>query len=145
MKSFNLLQESNLPFYIGISVAIYFASFNLISNCICLRIFVLLFSGELHVPLDVCGAVVKRELDFWEIDEFEIKACCWRHYRSYIDNQRILNDFNQSLQSERYNVNYDDLKGWRKLQMQVWLILDHPRTSRPAMVSEYTYEHLTLK
>lgn len=91
-------------------------------------------TGELHVPLDVCGAVVKRELDFWEIDEFEIKACCWRHYRSYIDNQRILNDFNQSLQSERCNVNYDDLKGWRKLQMQVWLILDHPRTSRPAMI-----------
>lgn len=98
------------------------------------------YTGELHVPLDVCGAVVKRELDFWEIDEFEIKACCWRHYRSYIDNQRILNDFNQSLQSERYNVNYDDLKGWRKLQMQVWLILDHPRTSRPAMVSNiYIY------
>ncbi|XP_014773845.1 potassium voltage-gated channel protein Shaw [Octopus bimaculoides] len=91
-------------------------------------------SGELHVPLDVCGAVVKRELDFWEIDEFEIKACCWRHYRSYIDNQRILNDFNQSLQSERFNVNYDNLKGWKKLQMQVWLILDHPRTSRPAMI-----------
>ncbi|GAB1599740.1 voltage-gated channel Shaw-like [Argonauta hians] len=91
-------------------------------------------TGELHVPLDVCGAVVKRELDFWEIDEFEIKACCWRHYRSYIDNQRILNDFNQSLQSERFNVNYDNLKGWRKLQMQVWLILDHPRTSRAAMI-----------
>ncbi|XP_005109693.2 uncharacterized protein LOC101858364, partial [Aplysia californica] len=37
-------------------------------------------TGELHVPLEVCGAVVKRELDFWQIEELDIKACCWRHY-----------------------------------------------------------------
>ncbi|PVD22785.1 hypothetical protein C0Q70_16041, partial [Pomacea canaliculata] len=90
-------------------------------------------TGELHVPLEVCGAVVKRELDFWQIDEMEIKACCWRHYRSYIENQAILDSFNQSLQRECHNVNLDQLQGWNKLQMRVWLILDHPRTSKAAM------------
>ena len=92
-------------------------------------------AGELHVPLEVCGAVVKRELDFWQIDELEIKACCWRHYRSYIENQAILESFNNSLLKQCRNINIDHLKGWRKFQMQIWLILDHPRTSKAAMVS----------
>ena len=92
-------------------------------------------AGELHVPLEVCGAVVKRELDFWQIDELEIKACCWRHYRSYIENQAILDSFNKSLLKQCRNINIDHLRGWRKFQMQVWLLLDHPRTSKAAMVS----------
>ncbi|KAL8622493.1 hypothetical protein ACOMHN_034156 [Nucella lapillus] len=89
--------------------------------------------SELHVPLEVCGAVVKRELDFWQIDEMEIKACCWRHYRSYIENQAILDSFNNSLVKETDNIDIDHLQGWRKVQMRVWLILDHPRTSKMAM------------
>nr|KAG5695968.1 hypothetical protein BaRGS_023347 [Batillaria attramentaria] len=88
---------------------------------------------ELHVPLEVCGAVVKRELDFWQIDELEIKACCWRHYRSYIENQAILDSFNNSLVRENVHVDLDALKGWKQLQWKVWLILEYPRTSRLAM------------
>ncbi|GFN98561.1 potassium voltage-gated channel subfamily c member 1, partial [Plakobranchus ocellatus] len=89
---------------------------------------------ELHVPLEVCGAVVKRELDFWQIEEYQIKACCWRHYRSYIENQRILNSFNRSLEHEQDTVDLSSLRGWKLWQMKIWLILDHPRTSRLAMV-----------
>ncbi|RUS83821.1 hypothetical protein EGW08_008433, partial [Elysia chlorotica] len=91
-------------------------------------------AGELHVPLEVCGAVVKRELDFWQIAEDQIKACCWRHYRSYIENQRILNSFNRSLEHEQDTVDLSSLRGWKLLQMRLWLILDHPRTSRLAMM-----------
>ncbi|KAL8622471.1 hypothetical protein ACOMHN_034136 [Nucella lapillus] len=90
--------------------------------------------SELHVPLEVCGAVVKRELDFWQIDEMEIKACCWRHYRSYIENQAILDSFNHSLERENVRVDLESLKGWERFQWQVWLILEYPRTSRVAMI-----------
>ena len=44
------------------------------------------FAGELHVPLDVCGAVVKRELDYWQIDQNLIEACCWTSYSQFIGN-----------------------------------------------------------
>ncbi|ESP05702.1 hypothetical protein LOTGIDRAFT_103377 [Lottia gigantea] len=91
-------------------------------------------TGELHVPLEVCGAVVKRELDFWQINQFQIKACCWRHYRSYIDNQRILESFNNSLLKENVIVNLTGLDGWQKWRTKIWLILEHPRTSTAAMV-----------
>ena len=47
---------------------------------------VCVFAGELHVPLDVCGAVVKRELDYWQIDQNLIEACCWTSYSQFIGN-----------------------------------------------------------
>ncbi|XP_045160138.1 potassium voltage-gated channel protein Shaw-like [Mercenaria mercenaria] len=91
-------------------------------------------TGELHVPLEVCGAVVKRELDYWQINENHIKSCCWRTYRSYIENKRILDSFNRSILKEHVKVDLDNLQGWKKFQTKVWLILEHPRTSRTAMV-----------
>ncbi|XP_061182464.1 potassium voltage-gated channel subfamily C member 2-like [Saccostrea echinata] len=90
-------------------------------------------TGELHVPLEVCGAVVMRELDFWQVDQHAIKSCCWRHYRSYIENKRILDSFNRSLKKETFSVDVSKFEGWKRVQMQMWLILEHPRTSKIAM------------
>ncbi|GFS25640.1 potassium voltage-gated channel subfamily C member 1 [Elysia marginata] len=39
-------------------------------------------TGELHVPLEVCGAVVKRELNFWQIEEYQIKVRYLLHCRT---------------------------------------------------------------
>ena len=87
------------------------------------------------MPLEVCGAVVKRELDFWQINENHIKSCCWRTYRSYIENKRILDSFNRSILREHRKIDLDGLHGWKRFQMKVWLLLEYPRTSRAAMVS----------
>lgn len=95
------------------------------------------YLGELHVPLDVCGAVVKRELDFWGVDEYLIKPCCWTCYSSYIDNQRALADFNRSVKREMEELSsINHLTGWKKKQMRIWMLLDHPRSSKVALVSE---------
>ena len=37
-------------------------------------------AGELHVPMNVCGAVVKRELLWWQLDDGNIENCCWMKY-----------------------------------------------------------------
>ena len=91
-------------------------------------------AGELHVPLEVCGAVVKRELNYWQINENHIKACCWRNYRSYIENKRILDSFNRSILKQQMNIKTDGMQGWEKVRTQMWLILEYPRTSQVAMV-----------
>jgi len=101
--------------------------------------------GELHVPLEVCGAVVKRELDYWQINENIIKSCCWRSYRSYIENKRILDSFNRSISREHVKVDTRNLTGWKRIQTKGWLILEHPRTSRLAMVSySFLYRKVRL-
>jgi hypothetical protein len=97
---------------------------------------VFVVSGELHVPLEVCGAVVKRELDYWQITEDHIKSCCWRNYRIYIENQRILEAFNHSVLINQFKpIDYSTLAGWEKYRTKMWLILEYPRTSRAAFVS----------
>ncbi|ELU09920.1 hypothetical protein CAPTEDRAFT_157089 [Capitella teleta] len=91
-------------------------------------------SGELHVPLSVCGAVFKRELDFWMIDDCFIEACCWTSYSSYIDNQKTLREFTASVSQENQELEMvAALTGWQKRQMKIWLILDHPRSSNLAL------------
>ena len=37
-------------------------------------------TGELHVPRDVCGSVMKRELEFWEISPAYLSPCCWKAF-----------------------------------------------------------------
>ena len=98
-------------------------------------VYYLLFSsaGELHVPLDVCGAVVKRELDFWGIDEGEIESCCWISYSSYIDNQKNLAEFNENIVIEDNSID-PSIVGWQRIQYKIWMILDHPRSSNLALV-----------
>ena len=87
------------------------------------------------MPLEVCGAVVKRELDYWQIDENHIKSCCWRNYRSYIENKRILDSFNRSILKQQMCINVDEgLKGWQRFRTKVWMLLEYPRTSTAAMV-----------
>jgi len=44
----------------------------------------MLTTGELHIPLNVCGNVIKKELEFWRIDENTIEKCCWDHYCSQV-------------------------------------------------------------
>ncbi|CAD5111689.1 unnamed protein product [Dimorphilus gyrociliatus] len=96
-------------------------------------------SGELHVPLDVCGAVVKRELNYWQVDERLIEPCCWISYSSYIDNQKTLSDFTQSVAKEQAELDtFNRLAGWRRTQARIWMLLDHPRSSRWALIYAVT-------
>ena len=32
--------------------------------------------GNLHVPSNICGATLKREMDFWQIPLERIQSCC---------------------------------------------------------------------
>lgn len=47
-------------------------------------------SGELHVPLDVCGNQFYEELCFWGIGERYIQPCCWTSYSIKRDCDEIL-------------------------------------------------------
>ncbi|KAI0209837.1 hypothetical protein LSAT2_005431 [Lamellibrachia satsuma] len=102
----------------------------------CKTIFRRSVSGELHVPLDVCGAVVRRELEFWKIDDCDIEPCCWAVYSTSTDNQSTLSALNEGADREIRELNaVSQLTGWRRTQMKVWMVLDCPRSSRTAMTA----------
>ena len=41
-------------------------------------------TGELHVPRDICGSLMKRELEFWEISPACLSPCCWKTFYRYL-------------------------------------------------------------
>ena len=52
-----------------------------------------------------------------------------------IDNQSTLSEFNEGADREARELSaVNQLTGWRRVQMKVWMVLDHPRSSRTAMV-----------
>ena len=54
---------------------------------------------------------------------------------SYIDNEKTLSDFNQSVAQENEEMSaVNSLTGWPHKKMKIWMTLDHPRSSRLAMV-----------
>ncbi|VEL07817.1 unnamed protein product [Protopolystoma xenopodis] len=50
-------------------------------------------TGELHLPLHVCGPALERELNYWQIDEREVEKCCWIHYIHLRSQKSSLLDF----------------------------------------------------
>lgn len=36
--------------------------------------------GKLHLPLNLCGMILRDELKYWMIDDKDIEQCCWVHY-----------------------------------------------------------------
>ena len=34
-------------------------------------------TGHLHVPHNICGSMIKEELQFWDISPALVRPCCW--------------------------------------------------------------------
>ena len=86
------------------------------------------------MPVDVCGAVVKRELEFWGISDTKLELCCLTDYVSYLENKKNLVVFNATLSPDGAPLSPMKAFGWRKLQHDVWMILEYPQSSILAMV-----------
>ncbi|XP_074641437.1 potassium voltage-gated channel protein Shaw-like [Tubulanus polymorphus] len=83
-------------------------------------------TGELHVPFSQCGWSVKLELDFWGINWTDVKRCCWIHFNQTINNKTTLETFDR-----RVNKPFPDQV---TMCNKIWLILDYPASTKPAMV-----------
>ena len=92
--------------------------------------------GRLHFPHDLCGLMIKDELEFWEIPDRFIAKCCWNQYASAEENLRIMThlealfDRDASQAPRRASV----LKRL-SLRQRIWLFLEDPRSSKSALVS----------
>lgn len=98
-------------------------------------------TGKLHCPTDVCGPLFEQELNYWGIDEKDMEPCCWANYTQHRDAEHNLKNVLYDSPSEDPIVpssSSDDpseaVHLWRKIQPQVWAILDECRSSSRAKV-----------
>lgn len=106
-------------------------------------------TGKLHCPNDVCGPLFEEELAYWGIDEKDMEPCCWTSYTQHREAEENLKSFNpppeydsepeneigegpsNSRQSRKLSLQSQ----WQHLQPRVWAIMEEPRSSKAAKVS----------
>ncbi|VDL94699.1 unnamed protein product [Schistocephalus solidus] len=93
-------------------------------------------TGELHLPSNICGPFVRKELIFWGIDESLIDPCCMPAYMRYDEEKRtkktLFRDCFEDIDSMQNLVKFS--RGWKKWRYRLWLFMDHPSSSFVAKV-----------
>ena len=55
--------------------------------------------------------MIKRELDFWGIEEEMIEPCCWNTYTAFRDAQKTLAELDEDIEGEEKPVSSRDEDG----------------------------------
>ncbi|XP_046366378.1 potassium voltage-gated channel protein Shaw-like isoform X1 [Haliotis rufescens] len=88
-------------------------------------------TSELHLPSNICGNAIRRELDFWEIPENQISECCWLIMFQVDQGEEINKDlaanFGKSSKEETGSP-------CGKVRDRLWKCLDQPNYSRIAKI-----------
>ncbi|XP_048781409.2 potassium voltage-gated channel protein Shaw-like [Ostrea edulis] len=92
-------------------------------------------SGELHIPSNICGAVFKREMEYWEIPKHLVSECCFHSFHRYISDMSTITSIQDSL-ADVLDYDPDDTKNscWLRLKRRIWIFLDQPKSSKCAQV-----------
>lgn len=91
-------------------------------------------TGKLHLSDELCVMAFKDDLDYWQIDDYNLESCCQARYHQRRDN--VLEEMRKELESLREHD--EEMFGTSKLQRYqkfVWDLLEKPQTSLAARVS----------
>ena len=107
-------------------------------------------TGTLHIPHQTCIPKVIEEMKFWEVPVEHVAACCWHRIRQHqytLDRIHILGKTLQQNSGKTSPQNtssvYPSFNGednpqktslFNRIRNCVWLFLDQPYSSYPAMV-----------
>ena len=106
--------------------------------------------GELHFAHCLCGPSIKRELEFWAIDDAYISACCWRAYTTFEDEQKTLKVIEKTLEDPEATREKEDENScetcsakWlqSKWRQKLWTFMDKPQSSKFALVCISISQH----
>jgi hypothetical protein len=88
--------------------------------------------GVLHVPSYICGVLLIREFEFWEIPIQNISDCCFRIYTNHKNEEEVRRNMDRS--REQHTKGMTSQHGQRFFQDRIWLFFDQPQSSHAAMV-----------
>ena len=103
-------------------------------------------TGELHMPHCLCGPAMKKELDYWGIEDSSFATCCWRAYKKYDYERHTLKVLEKALDDKVSDDENEDIplpSSARESQVckrpqwikRLWKFLDKPQSSKAAQVN----------
>ncbi|KAJ8322259.1 hypothetical protein KUTeg_000730 [Tegillarca granosa] len=92
--------------------------------------------GELHFPKNMCGAKVKKELEFWKLPLDVLSDCCCKTYYEYDRGSDQLDEIKQLFadKGDDYDDNECRNNRWMTIKKHLWRFLDKPDSSVPAKI-----------
>lgn len=93
-------------------------------------------TGQLHLPSNVCGPALKRELDFWGVNESLIQSCCWNIYDSWNSTYESLLQLDQDRKA-MFCMDFEDKEDMNcstRFRCKLWNILSNHDYSKLAKV-----------
>ncbi|XP_059149154.1 potassium voltage-gated channel subfamily C member 3-like [Physella acuta] len=75
-------------------------------------------TGELHLPGNMCGLAISRELRYWGINDKLISECCIKRYREALREVLIVEELDTAMKLD--SVAKDSISG------QIWLTMERP-------------------
>ena len=97
-------------------------------------------TGYLHLPSGSCGAVVRQEMEYWEISMEHLCECCLNTYLQSQVELDVITNVNRTFESvTKYSEAECSDSRLKWVLNKVWLLLDEPKSSVAAMVSCVRY------
>lgn len=91
-------------------------------------------TGKLHLADDLCVMSFKDDLDYWEIEDYNLDSCCQQRYHQRRDN--VFEEMKKELESlKEHDEELFGSSQWQRYQKFVWDLLEKPQTSLAARVS----------
>ncbi|XP_064644759.1 potassium voltage-gated channel subfamily C member 3-like [Lineus longissimus] len=93
-------------------------------------------TGKLHFPNEVCGAVYKEELEFWQLD-CPIEPCCTSRYQISLKQTEAIKSFENAIRTEQQLVKdyvFLECQRSRFTRAKAWYFLNYPLTSTPGKI-----------
>ena len=95
-------------------------------------------NGTLHFPNDICATVVRRELDYWGIDEKHVAPCCWEFFKLYSERRATAELLSKAMGFERGTARRGGMMRrqslFEKSRRPLWTYLEDPASSKGALV-----------
>lgn len=90
-------------------------------------------TGTLHVEGSHCSKTLQSELSFWGLEDKDVGDCCWQNVCETRNREQEFRQLKEIAvtTSLRHELSKDAT--WRE---QLWMLLDSPRSSIPAKVSD---------
>ena len=87
----------------------------------------------------VCGVVVRRELEYWNLKETLIHPCCWVHYCTNVNNVEALDKLNRiPKQEQQENADMLTSTGVARVRLTIWRLMCRPNSTKYAQVCAYS-------
>ncbi|XP_063397505.1 potassium voltage-gated channel subfamily C member 3-like [Mytilus trossulus] len=84
--------------------------------------------GKLHIPKNVCGAVMKEEMTYWKIPHHKVSECCLRTFYQVEEDQGMIEEIKRAYE---YTETLQTETSWK---IKAWLMFDQPGSSIHAKV-----------